>query len=102
MRAMASSSPPLVQLVGDLYSRSLNDLSLTLQHSDTSCTPGYIVLVKRVQIVRGHVKKVLIIELDHGYAVCGLKNFRMLYWIMATNDMRYVNRTHARTDKILN
>ena len=59
-----------------------------------------------MQILRGHVKKVSIVELDHGYVVCGLKNFRMLYWIKDANDMRYVNRTdvrtHARTDKILN
>ena len=43
------------------------------------------------------MKKVSIVELDHGYAVCGLKNFRMLYWIMDANDMRYVNRTDVRT-----
>ena len=28
-----------------------------------------------------------IVELDHGYVVCGLKTFK----IMDTNDMRYVN-----------
>ena len=47
-------------------------------------------------MLRGHVK---IVELDHGYAVCGLKNLRMLYWIMDANDiyMWYVNRTDVRT-----
>ena len=32
-----------------------------------------------------------------GYAVCRLKNFPMLYWIMDANDMRYVNCTYVRT-----
>ena len=82
-------------------------LSLTLQHSDTDSFPflrSRLVLVKRAQILRGYVKNVLIVELDHGYAVCGLKNFRVLYWIMDANDMQYmyVNHTYARTDKILN
>ena len=45
-----------------------------------------------MQIVRG--QEVPIVELDRGYAVCGLKN---LYLIMDANDMRYVNRTDVRT-----
>ena len=80
-----------------------------LQCSDTDSFPflrSRLVLVKRVQILRDHVKKVSIVELDHGYAVCGLKNFRMLYWIMDANDMQYVNRTdvrmHAQTNFQLN
>ena len=70
-----------------------------LQRSDTDSFPflrSRLVLVKRVQIVRGHVKKVSIVELDNGYAVCRLKNFRMLYWIMDANDKRYVNRMYRR------
>ena len=67
--------------------------SLTLQRS-FPLLRSRLVLVKRVQILRG---KVSIVELDNGYAVCGLKNFRMLYWIMDANDMRYVNRTYRRT-----
>ena len=70
-----------------------------LQRSDTDSFPflrSRLVLVKRVQIVCGHVS---IVELDNGYAVCRLKNFRMLYWIMDANDTWYVNRTHARTHR---
>ena len=61
--------------------------SLTLQHSDTDSFPflrSRLVLVKQVQIVHGHLKKVSIVELDHGYAVCGLKNCTDIH-------------THART-----
>ena len=74
--------------------------SLTLQRSDTDNFPflrSWLVVVKRSSGQRGHVKKVSIVELDHGYAVCRLKNFRMLYWIMDANDMQYVNRTDVRT-----
>ena len=88
---MASS--PRVACWRPVLSASLSDLSLTLQRSDTAFLRSRLVLVKRVQIVREHVS---IVELDNGYVVCRLKNFRMLYWIMDTNDM------HARTDKILN
>ena len=49
-----------------------------------------------MQIVCGDVS---IVELDNGYAVCRLKNFRMLYWTMDANDMRYANRTYARTHR---
>ena len=62
----------LVKLVGNLYSR--NHSCLTLQRSDTDSFPflhSRLVLVKRVQILRGHVKK----------------KFRLLNWIM---DMQYV------------
>ena len=68
-----------------------------LQRNDTDSFPflcSRLVLVKRVQIVRRHVS---IVELDNGYAVCRLKNFRMLYWITDANDMQYVNHTHAQT-----
>ena len=42
--------------------------------------------------MRGHVKKVSIVELDHGYAVCGLKTFECCIGsIIDTNDMRYVS-----------
>ena len=62
------------------------------------------ILCVHVHVLRGHVKKVLIVELDHGYAVCGLKNLRMLYWIMDADDTLYVvcelyGRTYARTHR---
>ena len=59
-------------------------------------------LCLRAQILRGHMN----IELDHGYVVFGLKNFRMLYRIMDASDIRYVNHMYIHrgtcTDNILN
>ena len=49
--------------------------------------------------MRGHVKKVSIVELDHGYAVCGLKNFRMLYWIDYRHKRYAVCELYARAHR---